>query len=169
MSRQLLYYCHCHKCVFMFPCSVQASLRTQPALLTGCPTRKSCPATTASAASPPNCPSITAAPVAKECVTTVPRSAELFRHGAGTIPYACVPAATRNLENFNGAGGFERHLSEHQREPLCLSQLQSIPVSMESRCSSVHTVHGTHETFSSVQSSCGLHRAARTCELLDRE
>lgn len=92
----------------------------QPVLPTGCLTRKSCPATTANVSSLPSCQSTTAAPAAKECVTTAPRSAVRFRRGAGTTPCACAPAATRTLENFNRDG---LPSSESTRENHSLTQL----------------------------------------------
>lgn len=72
-----------------------------PVLPTGCPTRTSCPATTAAVSSLPSCPSTTAAPVAKECAMTARQSDGPCPRGAGTTLCACARAATRNRGTFN--------------------------------------------------------------------
>jgi len=115
-------------------------------LPTGCRTRTSCPATTASASSPPSCPSTTAAPVAKECVATAPRSGGRFRRGAGTTLCGSAPAATGNLGTFNTEG---LPSSEHWREPLtrCFT---SVNVKVLSCFCGKEVFRRTQRTFSRV-------------------
>jgi len=97
----------------------------QPVLPTGCLIRTSCHATTANASSLPSCPSTTAAPVAKECVTIAPQNVDRSHLAAGTTPCVCATAATRNLENFN-AGAFLTR--ENRSHSVAVFHCRSIPL-----------------------------------------
>lgn len=73
----------------------QESWRTRLARPTGSPTRTSAPATSANESSRRASPSTTAAPVARECATTAPRSDGPCRPAAGTTRWGSATAATR--------------------------------------------------------------------------
>lgn len=145
----------------------------QLVLPTGCLTRTSSPATTASASSLPSCPSTTVEPVAKECATTARRSVGRCRLGAGTTLFACAPAATRNLENFNGGKASFLRAPERTSHSLSWHFDTALPlflwwfclVSVERKFLGFYFIGYLADL--GFQSSCGLCRTTRTCELID--